>query len=68
MAVETLPMPSPHDPDAPVFAVHRGGKIEVISKLPLRDRDDLSLAYTPGVAEVCRQGRGRRDRATAASR
>ena len=54
MAVETLPMSSQHfDPDSPVFAVHRGGKIEVISKLPLRDRDDLSLAYTPGVAEVC---------------
>ena len=37
----------------PVFALHRGGKIEVVSKVPLRDRDDLSLAYTPGVAEVC---------------
>jgi malate dehydrogenase (oxaloacetate-decarboxylating) len=36
-----------------VFALHRGGKIEVTSKVPLRDRDDLSLAYTPGVAEVC---------------
>jgi len=31
------------------------GKIEVISKLPLNDRDDLSLAYTPGVAEPCRK-------------
>jgi malate dehydrogenase (oxaloacetate-decarboxylating) len=39
--------------DTPVFALHRGGKIEVVSKVPLRDRDDLSLAYTPGVAEVC---------------
>jgi malate dehydrogenase (oxaloacetate-decarboxylating) len=39
--------------ETPVFALHRGGKIEVNSKVPLRDRDDLSLAYTPGVAEVC---------------
>jgi malate dehydrogenase (oxaloacetate-decarboxylating) len=39
--------------ETPVFALHRGGKIEVTSKVPLRDRDDLSLAYTPGVAEVC---------------
>lgn len=31
---------------------HRG-KIEVISKVPLVNKDDLSLAYTPGVAEVC---------------
>jgi len=41
------------DPQSPVFALHRGGKIEVISKVPVRDRADLSLAYTPGVAEVC---------------
>jgi malate dehydrogenase (oxaloacetate-decarboxylating) len=40
-------------PDSPVFALHRGGKIEVVSKVPVEDRDDLSLAYTPGVAEVC---------------
>jgi malate dehydrogenase (oxaloacetate-decarboxylating) len=39
--------------DSPVFALHRGGKIEVVSTVPLRDADDLSLAYTPGVAEVC---------------
>jgi malate dehydrogenase (oxaloacetate-decarboxylating) len=39
--------------DTPVFALHRGGKIEVVSTVPLRDADDLSLAYTPGVAEVC---------------
>ena len=29
------------------------GKLEVKSKVPLRDRKDLSLAYTPGVAEAC---------------
>ena len=39
--------------EPPVFALHRGGKVEVRSTVPLRDRDDLSLAYTPGVAEVC---------------
>jgi malate dehydrogenase (oxaloacetate-decarboxylating) len=38
----------------PVFALHLGGKLEVALKAPLRDRADLSLAYTPGVAEVCR--------------
>lgn len=31
------------------------GKIEVISKVPLRTREDLSVAYTPGVAEPCRR-------------
>ena len=35
------------------FEMHDGGKIEVVSRLPLRDRDDLSMAYTPGVARVC---------------
>lgn len=36
------------------FLMHLGGKIEVTSKAPLRTRDDLSMAYTPGVARVCR--------------
>jgi malate dehydrogenase (oxaloacetate-decarboxylating) len=35
------------------FLVHLGGKIEIASKVPLRNRDDLSRAYTPGVARVC---------------
>ena len=35
------------------FMVHLGGKIEVHNKHPLRTRDDLSMAYTPGVARVC---------------
>lgn len=34
------------------FQMHRGGKIEVQSKQPLKTRDDLSMAYTPGVARV----------------
>ncbi|MER7366936.1 NAD(P)-dependent malic enzyme [Nonomuraea wenchangensis] len=37
----------------PAFALHRGGKIEIRSTIPVRDADDLSLAYTPGVARVC---------------
>src|SRR3989475_983393 len=34
------------------FLMHLGGKIEVRSKVPIRTRDDLSMAYTPGVARV----------------
>jgi malate dehydrogenase (oxaloacetate-decarboxylating) len=37
----------------PVFDLHVGGKLEVRSRVPLASRDDLSLAYTPGVARVC---------------
>ncbi|GAB4135096.1 MAG: malate oxidoreductase [Planctomycetaceae bacterium] len=36
------------------FLIHLGGKIEVNSKIPVKTRDDLSMAYTPGVARVCR--------------
>ena len=35
------------------FLLHLGGKIEVTPKSPVRTRDDLSMAYTPGVARVC---------------
>ncbi len=35
------------------FLMHVGGKIEQHNKHPLRSRDDLSMAYTPGVARVC---------------
>lgn len=35
------------------FRLHEGGKLDVVSKTPLRDTDDLSRAYTPGVARVC---------------
>ncbi|WP_307827511.1 NADP-dependent malic enzyme [Planomonospora sp. ID82291] len=37
----------------PAFALHRGGKLEVRSTVPVRNADDLALAYTPGVAKVC---------------
>jgi malate dehydrogenase (oxaloacetate-decarboxylating) len=36
------------------FELHERGKIEVLAHLPIADRDDLSMAYTPGVARVCR--------------
>ncbi len=35
------------------FHMHEGGKIEVLSLAPVRDVEDLSMAYTPGVARVC---------------
>src|SRR6185436_7019167 len=35
------------------FLMHLGGKIEVLPKMPLKTRADLSMAYTPGVARVC---------------
>jgi malate dehydrogenase (oxaloacetate-decarboxylating) len=41
------------DATSPVFQVHEGGKLAVSSKMALTDRESLSLAYTPGVAEVC---------------
>ena len=34
------------------FLMHLGGKIETVSKMPLKTRSDLSMAYTPGVARV----------------
>src|SRR3982074_2049103 len=36
-----------------VFLVHLGGKLEVQARVPVKTRDDLSMAYTPGVARVC---------------
>src|SRR5205085_6655861 len=35
------------------FLIHLGGKIEVTPKIALKNRDELSRAYTPGVARVC---------------
>ncbi|NJP04929.1 MAG: NAD-dependent malic enzyme [Chloroflexaceae bacterium] len=37
-----------------VFLSHLGGKLAIQSRVPLKTRDDLSLAYTPGVARICR--------------
>ena len=53
-----LPAPASLIPAGPaiseaVHAVHQGGKLAVTATVALRDRDDLSLVYTPGVAQVC---------------
>ncbi len=43
--------------------MHRGGKISQNNKYPLKTRDDLSMAYTPGVARVCQEIFGDRSKA-----
>jgi malate dehydrogenase (oxaloacetate-decarboxylating) len=51
----TAEPPAAPDPraDNPVFALHAGGKMAIAATVALEGRDDLSLAYTPGVALVC---------------
>ncbi|HET9690864.1 MAG TPA: NAD-dependent malic enzyme [Acidimicrobiales bacterium] len=39
--------------DDRTFALHEGGKLTIDGRMPLHDRDDLAMAYTPGVARVC---------------
>ena len=53
-AIDSLPEVRVADFSDRTFLFHLGGKIEVKSKTPVRTRDDLSMAYTPGVARVCR--------------
>jgi malate dehydrogenase (oxaloacetate-decarboxylating) len=53
-AVEELPEVKVINVSDRTFLVHLGGKIEIRSKMQIRTRDDLSMAYTPGVARVCR--------------
>ncbi len=54
MVASTSMSASQPDPvQDPVFTLHVGGKMEIASTVPLTDRDDLSVAYTPGVARVC---------------
>jgi malate dehydrogenase (oxaloacetate-decarboxylating) len=45
------------------FLMHLGGKIEMRSKVPVKTRDDLSMAYTPGVARICQAIAADRDSA-----
>jgi malate dehydrogenase (oxaloacetate-decarboxylating) len=52
-AVDALDGASVVDTTDRTFSLHVGGKIEQHNKHPLRTRDDLSMAYTPGVARVC---------------
>jgi malate dehydrogenase (oxaloacetate-decarboxylating) len=50
--VEALEGVTVHKVSDRTFLIHLGGKIEVTSKVPLKTRDDLSMAYTPGVGRV----------------
>ena len=52
-AVNAVPGARVLDTTDRTFMLHVGGKIEVRNKSPLKTRDDLSMAYTPGVARVC---------------
>src|SRR6266508_467530 len=52
-AVEQVPGVEIEHVSDRTFLLHLGGKIEVTLKKPLKTRDDLSMAYTPGVARVC---------------
>src|SRR5690349_19865471 len=50
-----------HKVSGRTFLLHLGGKIEMRSKVPLRNRDDLSMAYTPGVGRVALAIAGNRE-------
>ncbi len=52
-AVNAVPGAHVLDTTDRTFMLHIGGKIEMQNKSPLKSRDDLSMAYTPGVARVC---------------
>jgi malate dehydrogenase (oxaloacetate-decarboxylating) len=52
-AVNAVPGANVLDTTDRTFMLHVGGKIELHNKSPLKTRDDLSMAYTPGVARVC---------------
>jgi malate dehydrogenase (oxaloacetate-decarboxylating) len=53
-AVDALDGVAVHKVSDRTFLLHLGGKLEVRPTVPLRTRDDLSMAYTPGVARICR--------------
>ncbi|WP_313817558.1 NADP-dependent malic enzyme [Citricoccus sp.] len=53
-AVDAIEGITVHEVTDQTFQLHEGGKIETTLRVPLRTRDDLSRAYTPGVARVCR--------------
>ena len=53
-AVKNLPSVKVISHDDRTFAIHKGGKISVESKLPLQSQSDLAMAYTPGVGRICR--------------
>ncbi|MEO9139710.1 MAG: NAD-dependent malic enzyme [Jatrophihabitans sp.] len=51
-AMRAVPQVTVHRVSDRTFLLHLGGKISVTSKVPLKTRDDLSMAYTPGVGRV----------------
>ena len=53
MAATNEPSPTVDRADDPVFALHLGGKMEIASTVSVNGPDELSMAYTPGVARVC---------------
>ncbi len=53
-AVDALEGVTVHRTSDRTFLTHLGGKLEVRPTVPLKTRDDMSMAYTPGVARVCR--------------
>jgi malate dehydrogenase (oxaloacetate-decarboxylating) len=53
VASEHMPDPENSLAQDPVFALHLGGKMEIASRVALTGPDELSMAYTPGVARVC---------------
>src|SRR5437762_11553884 len=61
--IEAQPGAQVVDTSDRTFLLHVGGKIEQRNKHPLKTRDDLSMAYTPGVARVCIAIAEDRDRA-----
>ncbi len=52
-AIAALPGAAVRKVSDRTFLLHLGGKLEVMPTVPLKHRDDLSRAYTPGVARVC---------------
>jgi malate dehydrogenase (oxaloacetate-decarboxylating) len=62
-AIEALPSAHVVDTTDRTFLIHMGGKIEQRNKVPVATRDDLSMAYTPGVARVCSAIAADRDKA-----
>lgn len=52
-SLENLPGIHVHHVSDRTFLIHLGGKLEIQSKIAIANRDDLSMAYTPGVARVC---------------
>jgi malate dehydrogenase (oxaloacetate-decarboxylating) len=52
-AIEDIPGIEVLEWEDRTFRLHEGGKVEVLSLAPVADVDDLSMAYTPGVARVC---------------